>query len=188
MVCAMTSMFRHQSSLKGEKLIEHLMTHLKRLDLRLETPVPFNAGALYPQKQTLNAFLSLLLRQGYLEKTKLANPTAARENNLQAGSQARVGTQRVRANQSNQRATQANHDDATSANGSLDEEWRWGSRSTKEIGEQAIADFIMDFYAQQSGGDGRSAKSGSQLKKEILKGANGGNEKLALASAREDED
>ena len=166
---------------------EQLMAHLKRLDLRLETSLPLNATALRPEKQTLNSLLSLLLKQGYLEKTKLANTTHGKSNRSSTQTlQGAAVTQRIRATQRTQHDSQSNNEDIAATNGSADHEWRWSSRAEREIGEQAIANFIKDLYAEHPGADRTSAKGGSQLMKEIIRGANGGSEQMGLTNARED--
>lgn len=174
--------------LHAEHLIaEQLMGHLKRLDLRLDSPTPVNLGAYKSKsdKQNIGTLLTSLLRQGYLEKTKLANPAAA----AKGGQATQNGqTQRVRATQATARNTQAQGDDAQPTNGSPDEEWRWGSRADKEIGEQAIAAFIKDFYATYPGADRTNQKIASQLSKEIARGATGGNAKGKLLNAHDGEE
>lgn len=161
------------------------MANLKRLNLRLETTLPLHPSALKPEKQTLNTFLGLLIKQGYLEKTRLSNP-AKTGGATQAGAAA---TQRVRATQATQRAaTQAANDDEAGKHGNTDEEWRWGPRAFKEIGEDGIAGFILDFYKTR-GNIGRDVpKPSKELLKDITKGAAGGEGKGGLQPARDDDD
>lgn len=179
-----------------------MVNHLKRLDLRLDSPLPLDPSAVRADKQTLNSFLSQLIKQGYLEKTKLANPIAAQSKGKASGStQATQGTQRVRATQRSQ-ATQGGDAEETqgavAGSGNADEEWRWGPRSFAEFGEQGIAEFMKDFYtdlannaAASSGARGAGGaranvgvKDRRTLDKEILKGASGAKEGATLQNAR----
>jgi hypothetical protein len=145
--------------------------------------LPLNPTALRPEKQTLNTFLSLLIKQNYLEKTKLATSSSNKAQSTQSG-----GTQRVKATQATQRSTQRGNEDNQPSTGSADEEWRWGSRAYKEIGEAGIADFVKDFYKEHPGADKGGVKTSAQLKKEILRGVNGGKTEPGLSNARDDDD
>jgi hypothetical protein len=190
---------------------EQLMNHLKRLDLRLNTVLPLNPNALNPDKQTLNVFLAQLIKQQYLEKTKVAAPSGGTAGNAlgtgKGGSTQANGTQRARATQSTRGgadAAAAGGEDGIGAGGSADKEWRWGPRAFIEIGEVGILNFVKDFYATltsdgedvvQRGGGGanqrvasnaaRGAKDPRVLEKEILKGTTGGKGKK-LQDAREE--
>lgn len=165
------------------------MTHLKRLNLQLTTPLPLHPGTMHPEKQTVNTFLGQLIKQGYLEKTKLAAPSTKKAGGGGgSGTQAtQSATQRVRATQATtQRSSRGDQDnEGINALGNSDEEWRWGPRAHKEIGESEIAAFIKDFYAAHPGADRQNAKAPAQLDKEIVRGANGGTAGR-LANARDD--
>lgn len=169
---------------------EQLMNHLKRLDLRLSTPLPLNPNALNPDKQTLNTFLAQLIKQQYLEKTKVAAAVSGGANAAAAAGAAKntQGTQRAKATQNTRAGAEAAAEEG--AGGSADEEWRWGPRAYVEIGEKGIASFIKDFYgtlasAAEPGANGRPAKDARILEKEILKGTTGGKSKT-LQDAREE--
>lgn len=178
---------------------EQLMKHLKRLDLHLGTVLPLTPSALNPDKQTLNTFLATLIRQQYLEKTKVTAAPAATGAGAGAGAAAGIGagagkgTQRARATQSTRAGGADTAAEEGGASGSADEEWRWGPRAYVEIGEQGIAAFIKDFYGSlAAGGDdleqgnGRPVKDQRTLEKEIIKGTTGGNKNTKLQDARDE--
>lgn len=129
--------------------------------------MPLNVSAFKPEKQNVNGFLGTLIKQGYLEKSKLA-ATVTKE-----GTQA-AGTQRIRATQVTQKTQRGEADDgATPATGSADEEWRWGPRADAEIGEEAVAHFVKAFFETYPGTNPRSVEN---MVREVNRGANAGKE------------
>lgn len=193
---------------------EQLTNHLKRIDLRLDTPLPLGPSAIRADKQTLSTFLATLSKQGYLEKTKLANPVAAAAGK---GRSTQTQTQATQAQTQRGRQTQRNggdNDDGPDGapggggggqSGNPNEEWRWGSKAYAEIGEQGMLEFIKDFYANlagagagERGGGGRGtqgagagvgvgSKDPAKLEKEIIKGTTGGKQGAVLQVARDGE-
>jgi hypothetical protein len=169
---------------------EQLQNHLKRLDLRLETQLPLDPSAIKPEKQTLSTFLQALIRQQYLERTKLAGaPAKSRATNgsTQGGS-TQTQVVRVRATQTSQRNQQQQAEDGLT--GDPNSEWRWGPRAFKEFGEDGVASFIKDFYRSHAHsitmvGNERPQKDGKTLFGEIARGATGGKPDTGLIGARE---
>lgn len=136
-----------------------------------------------PEKQTLGTFLQALIRQQYLERTKLASGPASK--NKPSGTQGGTQLTRVRATQATQ---QQNAEEGLS--GDPNSEWRWGPRAFKEFGEDGVASFIKDFYrshyrGQQTRGNEENQKEGKILLTEIAKGATGNKPDTGLIPARE---
>jgi hypothetical protein len=190
---------------------EQLTNHLKRIDLRLDTPLPLGPSAIRADKQTLSTFLSTLSKQGYLDKTKLANPVAAAAGKGRA-TQTQTQTQATQAQTQRGRQTQQRNDNDDAADGAAgggsgggqsgnpNEEWRWGPRAYAEVGEKSMAEFIKDFYVNLAGagaggrgggrgtqgaGVGVGGKDPAKLEKEIIKGTTGGKQGAVLQVARE---
>lgn len=163
---------------------EQLQNHLKRLDLRYDTKLPLSPTAVRPDKQTLSTFLQALIRQQYLERTKLASGAKAKSGASQAAS---TQTQRVRSTQATQK--QAAEE---GLGGDPNSEWRWGPRALREFGEDGVASFIKDFYRSVNHSAGGRAANGNQkdgktLLTEITKGATGNKSEDGLIAAREEE-
>jgi len=108
-----------------------LRAQLKGLKLQANTEIPLPPH--FTQKHiTLDALLSLLIKQGYLDRQRTASSGAP------SHSQA-PGTQRGRGRQS--RVT-GDEDSETVY------EWRWGSRAQAEMGEMGTAEFIKEFMGE----------------------------------------
>ena len=80
---------------------------------------------------TLDAYLALLSRQGYVERQRVG----------EAGKKTAAGGKRGRA----PAATQAN---AAAGEEGTAFEWRWGNRAHSEVGEMAIAAFAAEFMVE----------------------------------------
>ncbi|KAI0820903.1 MAGE family-domain-containing protein [Trametes gibbosa] len=105
---------------------------LKRLQLPPNGPVPLSSKS-STQSLTIDAYLSQLTRQGYLEKHRVGNTRAG-------------GTKRGRPSQ---HANAANDDGTLAAY-----EWHWGPRAMAEVGERAVAEFVAEFMAVRLGEEG----------------------------------
>ncbi|KAI0660108.1 MAGE family-domain-containing protein [Cubamyces menziesii] len=105
---------------------------LKRLQLPVNASIPLSSQSTN-QNLTLDAYLSQLTRQGYLEKVRLGN--------------ARGAPKRARASQHGTQAAAGAHDDSVLAA----YEWRWGPRAAAEVGERAVAQFVAEFMAVRPG-------------------------------------
>ncbi|KAI0064965.1 MAGE-domain-containing protein [Artomyces pyxidatus] len=106
-----------------------LRTILRRLRLHPTTQLELSALATH-RTLTVDAYLSQLLRQGYLDRIRLGG--------------ANRGTQPGKRG----RGVQSQADD-----GDTTWEWRWGPRAASEVGEAGIARFVAEFMAERMGGD-----------------------------------
>jgi len=104
-----------------------LRANLKRLGLPPAGKLTFNAQNTQ-KTMTVEQYLSLLIRQGYLE----------RQQTGEVGKKTGKG-KRGRVN--------ANADDDSGAT----YEWRWGPRVQSEVGEKAIAQFVAEFMVGDTG-------------------------------------
>lgn len=103
-----------------------LRANLKRLRLPPTAIISFNTQSTHKQI-TVDAYLNLLCRQGYLERQRLGDPGKV------------AGGKRGRA----PAATQATADDGASY------EWRWGNRAHSEVGEKGIGTFAAEFMVER---------------------------------------
>lgn len=101
--------------------IVQLRTYLKRVHLPLGTPMPSSMEAHTGKPFTIEAYLAQLLKQSYLERQAVSAPGAQ-------GGQKRPRSSAIGADDSD-----GNY------------EWRWGTRSIAEIGEEGICSFVIDF-------------------------------------------
>ena len=95
---------------------------LRRLNLRENAVLELSAQSTH-RTIPIDAYLSQLVRQGYLDRTRLGG----------GGKRGRGATQ-----------TQEDSEGATF-------EWRWGPRAAAEVGERAVALFIAEFMAERRG-------------------------------------
>ncbi|KAI6165164.1 MAGE-domain-containing protein [Pisolithus thermaeus] len=103
-----------------------LKANLKRLGLSSNAVIPVNEQAAH-KPMPLDAFLSQLTRQGYLDCIRPGDNKAA-------------GGKRGRAPAATQAAAEENQA----------YEWRWGNRAHSEVGEQAVANFTAEFMVERS--------------------------------------
>lgn len=130
-----------------------LRANLKRLRLPPTAIISYNAQSTHKQI-TVDAFLNLLSRQGYIERQRLGDPGKA------------AGGKRGRA----PAATQANTEDGATY------EWRWGNRAHSEVGEVGIGAFAAEFMVERMGVNegedegGRGAAKGrrEEARKKVL--------------------
>ncbi|KAI6132996.1 MAGE-domain-containing protein [Pisolithus croceorrhizus] len=103
-----------------------LKANLRRLGLPSNAVIPVNEQAAH-KPMPLDAFLSQLTRQGYLDCIRPGDNKAA-------------GGKRGRAPAATQAAAEENQA----------YEWRWGNRAHSEVGEQAVANFTAEFMVERS--------------------------------------
>ncbi|EMD36010.1 hypothetical protein CERSUDRAFT_66377 [Gelatoporia subvermispora B] len=97
---------------------------LKRLSLSPTSPIPLAAHAT-KRAFSMDDYLKDLLKQGFLERTKVGEPARA------GGKRGRVA------------ASQGGPDEQGAV------EWRWGPRAHSEIGEKAVARFVAEFMVER---------------------------------------
>ncbi|KAG6885808.1 hypothetical protein C0993_009568 [Termitomyces sp. T159_Od127] len=107
-----------------------LRAFLKRLGLPSTGVVNFTAQSTQTT-QSVENYLSTLIRQGYLDR-------------IQVGDTKKGGKGK---NTKRARTTQADEENGVTY------EWRWGSRSQSEVGETAIAKFIAEFMVGETDDD-----------------------------------
>lgn len=95
--------------------------------LHPSTPIPTNARVPHPAP-TLEAFLYLCVRQGYLDLQRLGDVKGAPKKRGRASA-----------------ATQA----ANGGDEAVVYEWRWGPRALAEVGEQDVGRFVADFMVER---------------------------------------
>ncbi|TFY72084.1 hypothetical protein EVG20_g934 [Dentipellis fragilis] len=109
-----------------------LRTTLRRLRLPPNSNVALSVHSTH-RTMPLDTYLNHLVRQGYLDRTRI-------------GSSGRASGKRSRPTQTQ---TQGGNDDAEAW------EWRWGPRAGAEVGEVAIARFVAEFMAERGAAGGR---------------------------------
>ncbi|KIM31277.1 hypothetical protein M408DRAFT_327538 [Serendipita vermifera MAFF 305830] len=123
-----------------------LRSQLKKL--RLTSTSIIEVGSVNaPKRSTLEQYLTLAIKQGYLDRVNIGNAAGARTGATKRG---RGGNNAVRAD---------------GEEGAVDIEWRWGERAHAEISEQGISDFVVAFMTDQSRPAGNVAES-ERAKKE----------------------
>lgn len=101
------------------------------------------------QALTVNAYLTQLARQGYLDYSKVGDAKSS-------GKRSRVpSTSQVRGEEG--------------SNG----EWRWGPRAHGEVGEQGVARFVAEFMAERVVDPGAGEEAREKLLEAMLKGIKG---------------
>ncbi|KAG6856199.1 hypothetical protein H0H87_006595 [Tephrocybe sp. NHM501043] len=123
-----------------------LRAHLKRLSLPQTGVVYFTARSTHPT-QSVETYLSTLIRQGYLDRVQVGDTKKGGKGK---------GAKRAR-------VTQADDDNLATY------EWRWGNRSQSEVGEKAVAKFVAEFMIGDADEDEEGAQSrqdaGSKLER-----------------------
>jgi melanoma-associated antigen len=119
-----------------------LRANLKRLRLPPTANITFNAQSTHKQ-MTVDAYLTLLSRQGYIEQQRVG----------EAGKKAAAGGKRGRPS-----ATQAN---AAAGEEGTAFEWRWGNRAHSEVGEMGIAGFAAEFMVERMGIEEEEGEDGA---------------------------
>ncbi|KAJ7261310.1 MAGE family-domain-containing protein [Mycena haematopus] len=106
---------------------QDLRATLRRMRLPSGSSVAFSAISTH-RALPLDAYLTLLLRQGFLDRQQIGGDAAANKA-ANKGKRARV---------------QAADDE-----GQTTYEWRWGARAQSEVGEKAVAEFVAEFMVQE---------------------------------------
>lgn len=124
-----------------------LRANLKRLRLPPTAPITFNERSTHRQ-MTLDAYLALISRQGYVERQRIGDAV---------GKKGGAGGKRGRASAGMSATQQANsvEDGATF-------EWRWGNRAHSEVGEMGIAAFAAEFMVERMGLEEEEAEEGGR--------------------------
>jgi hypothetical protein len=108
---------------------------------------------------TLDDYLQLLIKQSYLECTRVGT-TGLGAMSMDANNNI---TRRVQARSRKSKGGGEENDKSTE-----DHEWRWGARAESEVTEKAVADFVAEIYfdseEQGEGGD----QSSREKKQETL--------------------
>lgn len=105
-----------------------LRSHLKRLKLPPTASIYQSSQSTTKSLSTDN-FLTLLLKQGYLDRTQIGGEASKK------GKGAKGGVKRVRG--------------ADETAEGVTYEWRWGPRAHAEAGEKAIAQFVGQFMVRE---------------------------------------
>ena len=115
-----------------------LRANLKRLRLPPTALIPLAAHSTH-KHLSLDAYLGLLSRQGYIERHRVGESAPSNKK----------GGKRGRASQGG--GTQAGG--ATQGGGEEGGafEWRWGNRAHSEVGEKSIAGFASEFMVERMG-------------------------------------
>jgi melanoma-associated antigen len=99
-----------------------------------------------PRKMTMEQYLTLLIRQGYLDRIKTGSGAPGPG----------AGTKRGRA------AARGEAEE-----GEFNLEWRWGERAQVEISERGVCDFMVEFMVERSRPEG-GRPEGAVAKRERL--------------------
>ena len=136
-------------------MTEQLRSYMKRLNLLPDTPTPLPISTAHPDLP-IHSYLSLLQKQGYLERTKPS-----------ANGQATQATQKSRKSQLAAQATGAEETE-------VGVEWKWGARSEIEFGEEGIAKFVKEIFLEKElKGKGKKEReeAGQKVVEEITRAA-----------------
>ncbi|GAA5844158.1 hypothetical protein JCM3766R1_003275 [Sporobolomyces carnicolor] len=134
---------------------DQLISYLLRLNLTPTSPIPLNLSSPHPESVTLAAYLTLLTKQQYLERSKTAG---APQGGGGGATQTQAG--RSQGPSRTQRATA----EGIQESGDPSIEWRWGARAEAEVGEEGVARFVQ--YVFEHGDNTRQATSLNKRKKQ----------------------
>ncbi|GAA5871565.1 hypothetical protein JCM16303_000794 [Sporobolomyces ruberrimus] len=145
---------------------DQLISYLRRLNLMPGTSIPLTLSSPHPESITLAAYLTLLTKQQYLERTKTAGGGGA------GGATQTQGAGRSQAPSRTQRATA----EGIQESGDPSVEWRWGARAEAELGEEGVARFVQFIFEngnkeKGSQGAGKRGKTGEKFLVEIARAA-----------------
>lgn len=152
--------------LTSRYLSDQLISYLRRLNLMPGTSIPLTLSSPHPESITLAAYLTLLTKQQYLERTKTAGGGGA------GGATQTQGAGRSQAPSRTQRATA----EGIQESGDPSVEWRWGARAEAELGEEGVARFVQFIFEngnkeKGSQGAGKRGKTGEKFLVEIARAA-----------------
>ncbi|KAJ7360993.1 hypothetical protein DFH08DRAFT_362829 [Mycena albidolilacea] len=111
---------------------DDLRATLKRLRLPAVGTIGFSTASTH-RTLSLDAYLTLLIRQGFLDRQQVGGDGAGANK---GGAKAK------------RTPVQAQDDDA---GGQHTYEWRWGARAQSEVAEKAVAGFVAEFMVQDEG-------------------------------------
>ena len=101
------------------------------------------------QSLTVHAYLTQLVRQGYLDYSKIGDVKSG-------GKRSRVPN-----------ATQAGGEESSNV------EWKWGPRAHGEVGEQGVARFVAEFMAERVADPDAGEETQQKVLEAMLKGIKG---------------
>jgi melanoma-associated antigen len=129
-------------------ILDELRAILKQLHLQPTEFVYFDDKSTH-QSLTVNAYLTQLARQGYLDYSKIGD--------------AKSGGKRTRV----PNASQTRGEEGSNG------EWRWGARAHGEVGEQGVARFVAEFMAERAADPEAGEDAQQKLLEAMLKGIKG---------------
>ena len=127
---------------------------LKQLQLQPAESVHFDDKSTH-QSLTVNAYLTQLVRQGYLDYSRIGDVKSG-------GKRSRVPN-----------ATQAGGEEGSNV------EWKWGPRAHGEVGEQGVARFVAEFMAERVADPEAGEETQQKLLEAMLKGIKGATGELS---------
>jgi len=130
---------------------DQLISYLRRLNLFPGTSIPLTLASPHPESLTLASYLTLLTKEQYLERTKVAGAGGGGGGQTQT-----QGAGRSQAPARTQRATA----EGIQESGDPSVEWRWGARAEAELGEEGVARFIQFIFESGKNGAGSSQEEG----------------------------
>ncbi|EJD00539.1 MAGE-domain-containing protein [Fomitiporia mediterranea MF3/22] len=104
-----------------------LKKHLKTFRLPMSATIEFVPHATH-RSMSIESYLSLLIKQGHLDRVKMGPGGAPKPTQGKRG----------------RTAAHADHDEEGATY-----EWRWGARAHAEVGERAVAEFVAEFMAER---------------------------------------
>lgn len=107
------------------------------------------------QSLTVNVYLTQLVRQGYLDYSRIGDVKSG-------GKRSRVPN-----------ATQAGGEESSNV------EWKWGPRAHGEVGEQGVARFVAEFMAERVADPEAGEETQQKLLEAMLKGIKGATGELS---------
>ncbi|GAA5968358.1 hypothetical protein JCM3765_002915 [Sporobolomyces pararoseus] len=148
---------------------DQLISYLRRLNLTPTTSIPLSLSSPHPESLTLSSYLTLLVKEQYLERAKTAGGGGQTQTQGAGRSQAPSRTQRATA-------------EGIQESGDPSVEWRWGARAEAELGEEGVARFVQFIFEnagnegsgsqdQQSQGGRKRGKTGEKFLTEVARAA-----------------
>ncbi|GAA5935553.1 MAGE domain-containing protein [Sporobolomyces koalae] len=150
---------------------DQLISYLRRLNLTPMTPIPLTLAAPHPESLTLAAYLTLLTKQQYLERAKVAGA----QPGATAGGGGATQTQAGRT-QGPSRTQRATAEGTVQETGDPTIEWKWGARAEAELGEEGVARFVQYIFEagankNVAGGGGKRGRTGENFLAEVARSA-----------------
>lgn len=147
-----------------------MISYLRRLNLTPTSPIPLSLSSPHPESLTLSSYLTLLVKEQYLERAKTAGGGGGGGQTQTQG-----GAGRSQAPSRTQRATA----EGIQESGDPSVEWRWGARAEAELGEEGVARFVQLIFENggneggnsQEGGGRKRGKTGEKFLTEVARAA-----------------